>query len=70
MNIGIMRAFIKIRRLAFQQMDLKLQLKEIRDKLGEHDVQLNQIFDAMENLLLEKASQRTWEDRERIGYKI
>ena len=35
----------------------------------EHDVQLNHIYDAMENLLDEKAAQRKWEDRERIGFK-
>ena len=51
------------------QSDLKEQLKIIRDRLGEHDVQLNQIYDAMENLLDEKASQRKWDDRERIGFK-
>jgi len=34
-----------------RQCDLKEQLKEIRERLGEHDTQLNQIYDAMENLL-------------------
>jgi hypothetical protein len=33
-------------------------MKEIKERLGEHDVQLNQIYDAMENLLDEKAAQR------------
>lgn len=46
------------------------QLKEIKQRLGEHDSQLNQIYDAMENLLDEKAAQRKWEQRERIGFKI
>lgn len=69
MNIAIMRVFVEIRRIAIQQMDLKTQLKEIKEKLGEHDSQLNQIYDAMENLLDEKAAQRKWEDRERIGFK-
>jgi hypothetical protein len=39
------------------------------ERLVEHDVQLNQIYDAMQNLLDEKAAQRKWEDRERIGFK-
>ena len=52
-----------------QKSDLKEQLKEIRERLGEHDVQLNQIYDAMENLLDEKAAQRKWNERERIGFK-
>ena len=51
-----------------QENDLKEQLKEIRDRLGEHDVHLNQIYEAMENLLDEKAAQRKWEDRQRIGF--
>jgi len=69
MNIAIMRAFVEIRRIIFRQNDLREQLKEIKEKLGEHDVQLNHIYDAMENLLDEKAAQRKWDDRERIGFK-
>ena len=69
MNIAIMRAFVEIRKIVLQQNDLKEQLKQIKEQLGEHDTQLNQIYDAMENLLDEKAAQRKWEDRERIGFK-
>jgi phage regulator Rha-like protein len=69
MNIAIMRAFVEIRRIVFRQNDLKEQLKEIKERLGEHDAQLNQIYDAMENLLDEKAAQRKWDDRERIGFR-
>jgi len=69
MNIAIMRAFVEIRKVLLKQSDLKEQLKEIRKRLSEHDTQLNQIYDAMENLLDEKAAQRKWEDRERIGFK-
>jgi hypothetical protein len=69
MNIAIMRAFVEVRRILFRQNDLKEQLKQIKERLGEHDVQLNHIYDAMENLLDEKAAQRKWEDRDRIGFK-
>ncbi|MFT3936591.1 MAG: ORF6N domain-containing protein [Chitinophagaceae bacterium] len=69
MNIAIMRAFVEIRKIVLMQNDLKTQLKEIKERLGEHDAQLNSIYDAMENLLDEKAAQRKWEDRERIGFK-
>ena len=54
MNIAIMRAFVEVRRILLKQSDLKVQLKEIKERLGDHDVQLNQIYDAMENLLDEK----------------
>jgi phage regulator Rha-like protein len=70
MNIAIMRAFVEIRRILLQQTDLKEQLREIKERLGEHDVQLNQIYDAMENLLDEKAAERKWNERERIGFKV
>ena len=70
MNIAIMRAFVAVRRILIEGNDLKLQLQAIKDHLGEHDAQLNQIYDAMENLLDEKAAQKTWEDRKRIGFKI
>ena len=69
MNIAIMRAFVEIRRIILGQNDLRQQLREIKEKMGEHDVQLNHIYDAMENLLDEKAAQRKWDDRERIGFK-
>ena len=69
MNIAIMRAFAAIRKIVSLQTDLVIQLKEIKERLGEHDVQLNQIYDAIENLLDEKAAQRKWDDRERIGFK-
>jgi phage regulator Rha-like protein len=69
MNIAIMRAFVAVRHVLLKQNDLKEQLKEIKERLGEHDTQLNHIYDAMENLLDEKAAQRKWDDRERIGFK-
>ena len=69
MNIAIMRAFVEIRRILLKDNDLKEQLKEIKERIGEHDVQLNQIYDAMENLLDEKAAERKWDERERIGFR-
>jgi signal recognition particle GTPase len=69
MNIAIMRAFVEIRRIAMRKNDLKEQFEEIKQRLGEHDVQLSAIYDAIENLLDEKVAQRKWEDRERIGFK-
>jgi DNA repair ATPase RecN len=51
MNIAIMRAFVSVRQVLLKQNDIKEQLREIKERIGEHDVQLNQIYDAMENLL-------------------
>ena len=63
MNIAIMRAFVEIRQIIFKENDLKEQLRQVKERLGEHDAQLNHIYDAMENLLDEKASQRIWNNR-------
>ena len=68
MNIAIMRAFIAVRKLTIQHMDLKQQLQEIKERLGEHDSLLNQIYDALENILDEKAAQRKWDERDKIGF--
>jgi len=69
MNIAIMRAFVEVRKVLLRQNDLKEQMKELKERIGSHDVQLSQIYDALENLLDEKAAQRKWNDRERIGFK-
>ena len=69
MNIAIMRAFVEVRRVLLTQNDLKEQMKELKERIGGHDAQLNQIYDALENLLDEKAAQRKWNERPRIGFK-
>ena len=70
MNIAIMRAFVEIRRILIQETDQRIQLNQIRERIGEHDTQLNAIYDAMENLLDEKAAQKKFEERRRVGFKI
>jgi phage regulator Rha-like protein len=69
MNIAIMRSFVELRKIQLKQSELQIQIKEINEKIGEHDTQLNQIYDAMENLLDEKVDQKNWNERERIGFK-
>lgn len=69
MNIAIMRAFVSVRKALLQQIDVKEQLKEIKERLGEHDTQLSQIYDALENMLDEKAAQKKWDERDRIGFR-
>jgi phage regulator Rha-like protein len=72
-NIAIMRAFVEIRKtIAFQStlsqqiMDLKNDLDQ---RLGEHDVQLMEIYTVMEQFLDEKAERKNWENRKKLGYK-
>ena len=70
MNIAIMRAFVAIRKIFIQPNEDGERLKEIKERIEEHDIQLNQLYDAMDNLLDEKIAQKKWETREKIGFKI
>jgi hypothetical protein len=69
MSIEVVRAFIALKQFAMQKSTIDTKFQQIEDRIGEHDVQLNHIYDAIENLLDEKAAQRHWEERERIGFK-
>jgi hypothetical protein len=51
MNIAIMRAFVELRRILLIKSDFKLQLDLIKDRLSGYDAQLNQIYDAIENIM-------------------
>jgi len=69
MNIAIMRAFVETRKLLHSNKKIAEQIQQLFDRVGEHDTQLAAIYDAIENLLDEKAAQKKWEERERIGFK-
>lgn len=69
MNIAIMRAFVEMRKLALQPFDIAMHLQQIIKRLDGHDVQLNTIFEALENLLDETAAQKKWDSRDRIGFR-
>jgi hypothetical protein len=69
MNIAIMRAFVEIRKAALLSADMQEQLRAIQDRLSEHDTQLSGIYDAIENLLDTHSESKSWEERERIGFK-
>ncbi len=69
MNIAIMRAFVELRRVLLLKSDFKLQLDLIKDRLSGYDAQLNQIYDAIENIMDETAAKNKWDNRTRIGFK-
>lgn len=69
MNIAIVRAFIALKKFAAENNKFIDFVKELKNRIDEHDVQLNNIYDAIENLLDEKVKQKSWEERERIGFK-
>ncbi|HPH90728.1 MAG TPA: ORF6N domain-containing protein [Ferruginibacter sp.] len=73
MNIAIVRAFIALKRFANKNAAILHLVKELKDRIDEHDVQLSSIYDALENMLDEKEDEKVkkigWEERERIGFK-
>lgn len=69
MNLAIIRAFIALRQFALNYKDLAEQINLIRQKVKNQGDQLTQIYNAIENMLEEKAEKRSWEERERIGFK-
>jgi phage regulator Rha-like protein len=69
MNIAIIRAFIAIRKTHFDIGNLAENLNRLSIKSHEHDIQLSEIYDALENLLDQKSEEKKWDDRDRIGFK-
>ena len=60
-NIAIMRTFVEIRKQISLQSEISQQMldfkNEIEERLGEHDVQLLEIYSIMENYLDKKSKQ-------------
>jgi hypothetical protein len=69
MNIAIVRVFITLRQFSLDYKELAEQIGDIREKVANHSDQLDQIYLAIENMLKEKAIKKSWEERERIGFK-
>ncbi len=68
MNIAIIRAFVAMRKAIVELKDVSGQLEFLKNRIANHDAQLNEIYTAIENLLDEKVNQKNWQDRERIGF--
>ena len=73
MNIAIVRAFIALKEFAINYKELAIQINAIRQTVSSHSAQLNQIYDAIENMMDEneekKEQKRLWKEREPIGFK-
>ena len=46
-NIRIIQAFVRMRRLAALDADLRLTVVSMQSKLGEHDESIQELFDAL-----------------------
>ena len=68
-----MRAFVEIRKTISLQSHLSEQImalkNDLEQRLGEHDVQLMEIYTVMDQFIEEKTAQKKWENRKKLGYK-
>lgn len=73
MNIAIVKAFIAMRKMAMQYVEVIKVIDDLKERMDGHDAQLNQIYDALETMLDKKVEEenieKQWKDRERIGFK-
>jgi hypothetical protein len=73
MSIAIVRAFIGLKKSIFLYNQLATKIEALQMHLGEHDAQLNSIFEAIENLLDDKVDKQfeeeKWRNRKRIGFR-
>lgn len=68
MNIVIMRTFVFMRQNIPTYVELATEVKEIRETVNNHGEQLKLLYEAIENFLDTKPEQKSWEERERIGF--
>ena len=59
MNIAIVRAFIALKMFVSKNDAVLGLVKELKERIDEHDVQLSSIYNVNENLLDEKEVERT-----------
>jgi hypothetical protein len=64
-NIEIMRAFVELRRAAGTYVELERRLEQIEGDIGKHDEQLQQVFEALRQLIAPPSA-----PRRPIGFRI
>jgi hypothetical protein len=64
-NIEIMRAFVELRRIASSYAAIEKRLEQIEREMGEHDEQLEQIFNALRQLMAPPA-----QPKRPIGFRV
>lgn len=66
-NIQIMRIFTRIRQMLSDNTDLRLEIEKIKKKMDNHDKNIEQVFQYLDELLEKKENPK---DRKQIGYRI
>lgn len=66
-NIQIVRVFTNIRQMLADNTELRLEIEKIKKKMDNHDKNIEQVFQYLDELLEKKENPK---DRKQIGYKI
>jgi hypothetical protein len=66
MNIAIMRAFVALRKMLASNMELRLDIEQIKSKLSNHGKNIELVFQYLDELLEKKENPKP---RPQIGYK-
>ena len=77
MGVAVVRAFISLKQLAFNQKKFSEQIDELKQllsgRIDEHDMQLAAIYNTLKTLLDKKVSEEqqleAWKNREKIGFR-
>lgn len=67
MSIRIIEVFVQMRNMLTEQLNLKLEIEEIRKKLVNQDKNIELVFTYLDELMEKHANP---EPRKRIGYKL
>lgn len=67
-NIRIIRLFVKMREFIMNQEGMKTKLKEIEQKVGQHDESIRLIIEYLKKLEQTKQQKDEQANRKRIGY--
>ena len=65
-NIAIMRAFVQLRRVSTSQNRLAEKFREVEVRLGNHDEQIQAIFEAIPQLMAPQPESR----KRKIGFEV
>lgn len=64
-NIQIMRAFTRMRKVLGSQKELEEKLNKLESRIGHHDQHINSLFEYLQHYLEEKDGERT-----KVGFKL
>ena len=67
-NIQIIRIFTRFRQMLSDNTELRLEIEKIKNKLSNHDKNIDMVFQFLDELLDEKVQPES--PRKAIGYEI